>query len=185
LFEDNDILVPFWFLWISETSAKASEKQFGIPYSLWEKDGYISIVEGNNVGPYGVRRKITEINDTNQIVIMGYDEWNTRDLAIELQDELEIETVVERQGYGLSVGIKKMKELIKGGKFLHNGNPIVTWTLENLLAKEDDELRIKFVKPKDHKKIDPWISLAMAVRNWMEVRPKRSVYSDRGVITLD
>jgi phage terminase large subunit-like protein len=61
----------------------------------------------------------------------------------------------------------------------------VTWTLENLLAKEDDELRIKFVKPKDHKKIDPWISLAMAVRNWMEVRPKRSVYSDRGVITLD
>jgi phage terminase large subunit-like protein len=185
LFEDNDILVPFWFLWISETSAKASEKQFGIPYSLWEKDGYISIVDGNNVGPYGVRRKITEINDTNQIVIMGYDEWNTRDLAIELQDELEIETVVERQGYGLSVGIKKMKELIKGGKFLHNGNPIVTWTLENLLAKEDDELRIKFVKPKDHKKIDPWISLAMAVRNWMEVRPKRSVYSDRGVITLD
>jgi phage terminase large subunit-like protein len=185
LFDDNGILVPFWYLWISEASAKASQKQFGIPYTQWEKDGYIDIVEGNNVGPYGVRNRIRVLHEKFQIVIMGYDEWNTRDLAIELQDELDIETIVERQGYGLSVGIKKMKELIKDGKMMHSGNPIVTWTLENVLQKEDDELRVKFVKPKDHKKIDPWISLAMAVRNWMEVRPKRSVYSDRGVITLD
>lgn len=185
LFDDNGVLVPFWYLWISEVSAKASEKQFGVPYSLWEKAGHIDIVEGNNVGPYGVRNQIRSLHEDVQIVIMGYDEWNTRDLAIELQDELDIETVVEKQGYGLSVGIKKMKELIKDAKFLHAGNPIVTWTLENVLQKEDDELRVKFVKPKDHKKIDPWISLAMAVRNWMEVKPKKSVYSERGVITLD
>lgn len=185
LFDDNGTLVPFWYLWISETSAKSSEKQFGIPYSLWEKDGFIDVVEGNNVGPYGVRNRIRVIHEKFQIVIMGYDEWNTRDLAIELQDELDIETIVEKQGYGLSVGIKKMKELIKDGKFCHTGNPIVTWTLDNVLQKEDDELRVKFVKPKDHKKIDPWISLAMAVRNWMEVKPKKSVYSTRGVITID
>jgi phage terminase large subunit-like protein len=184
LFEDGDLLVPFWYLWISESSAKETQKQFGVPYSLWQKAGHIEIVDGNNVGPFGVRRKITQLHQDHQIVIMGYDEWNTRDLAIELEEELEIETIVERQGYGLSVGIKKMKELIKDGKMIHNGNPIVTWTLENLLQKEDDELRVKFVKPKDFKKIDPWVSFAMAVRNWMEVRPKRSVYSDRGVITI-
>jgi phage terminase large subunit-like protein len=184
LFDDDGVLVPFWFLWISESSARDSEKQFGVPYSIWKKAGHIEIVPGNNVGPYGVRDAVREIYNSHQIVIMGYDEWNTRDLAIELQDELDIETIVERQGYGLSVGIKKMKELIKDAKFLHQGNPIVTWSLENVMQKEDDELRVKFVKPKDFKKIDPWISLAMAVRNWMEVRPKRSVYSDRGVITI-
>lgn len=184
LFEDGQHIVPFWYLWISEASAKASEKQFNIPYSLWEKDGHIDIVDGNNVGPYGVRNRITTLHDKHSIVIMGYDEWNTRDLAIELQDQLDIETIVEKQGYGLSVGIKKIKELIKDGKVAHNGNPVVTWTLDNVLAKEDDELRVKFVKPKDHKKIDPWVSFAMAVRNWMEVRPSKSVYSDRGVITI-
>lgn len=181
LFEDGEFIVPFWYLWISEVSADESQKKFNIPYSTWNKNGYIDIVDGNNVGPFGIRNKIIEIRQTNPIVIMGYDEWNTRDMAIELQEEIDIETIVERQGYGLSVGIKKMKEMIKGGKVLHSGNPVVTWSLENVLVKEDDELRVKFVKPKDYKKIDPWVSFAMAARNWMEVRPKKSVYSNRGV----
>lgn len=185
LFEDNDILIPFWFMWVSGVSAKENEEKYNIPYSQWEKNNHIEIVEGTNVGPYGVKNKIIATNDKFRIVIMGYDEWNTVDMAVELQDELDIETIVERQGYGLSAGIKKMKEKIKAGQVLHSGNPIVTWSLENILVKQDDELRIKFVKPKDYKKIDPWVSFAMATRNWMEVRPKKSVYSDRGVITLD
>lgn len=181
LFESNDILVPFWYMWISEESADDAKKKFNVRYDLWEKDGHIEVVEGNTVGAKGVKQKIEEIYNNHSIVVMGYDEWNTRDLAIELQEELDIETVIEKQGYALSVGLKKIKETIDSAKFLHNGNPIVTWTLDNVLIKENDELRIKIVKPKDYKKIDPWISFAMAVRNWMEVRPKKSVYSSRGV----
>jgi phage terminase large subunit-like protein len=184
LFEDNDIIIPFWYLWISEDSANTAEQKFNIPYKKWAEAGLIEIVPGTNVGPYGVKGKIINIHETNSIVIMGYDEWNTVDLAVELQDELDIETIIERQGYWLSAGIKKMKEKIKAGKVLHSGNPLVTWSLENILVKEDDELRIKFVKPKDYKKIDPWVSFAMATRNWMETRPKKSVYSDRGVISI-
>jgi phage terminase large subunit-like protein len=184
LFEDDEFIIPFWFLWISEVSATEAEKKFNVPYSQWQKQGHIEIVDGNNVGPYGVRDRIIKIHDTNPIVIMGYDEWNTVDLAIELQDELDIETIIERQGYWLSAGIKKMKEKIKGARVLHSGNPVVTWSLDNILAKEDDELRIKFVKPKDYKKIDPWVSFAMATRCWMEHRPKKSVYSTRGVISI-
>lgn len=184
LFEDGEFIIPFWYLWISGVSAKEYEQKYNIKYSQWEKQGYIEVVEGTNVGPYGIKNKIIDISNDYSIVIMGYDEWNTVDMAVELQDELDIETIVEKQGYGLSVGIKKMKEKIKDGKVLHSGNPIVTWSLENILVKEDDELRIKFVKPKDYKKIDPWVSFAMATRNWMEVRPKKSIYSTRGVISI-
>lgn len=183
LFEIDGILVPFWFLWISEESAKDSAK-YNVRYDLWEKAGHIEIVEGNSVGSQGVRRVIENIARNHKVVIMGYDEWNTVDLAIEIQDEYEIDTVVERQGYGLSVGIKKIKELILKGKFLHNGNPVVTWCLDNVMIKEDDELRLKMIKPKDYKKIDPWVSLAMAVRNWIEKKPPTSVYSQRGVISI-
>lgn len=180
LFESDGILVPFWYLWISEASAEEAKK-FNIRYDLWQNQGHIEIVEGNTVGPHGVKGVIQSLSKSNPIVVMGYDEWNTRDLAIELQDELEIETVIERQGYGLSVGLKKIQEVVKNAKVLHNGNPIITWTLDNVLVKENDELRIKIVKPKDYKKIDPWVSFAMAVRSWIEVRPKTSVYAKRGV----
>jgi len=185
LFEDSDILIPFWFLWISEASAKTSKDKFNIPYDKWEELGFIEIVAGTHVGPYGVKDRIIKVSDKFSIVIMGYDEWNTVDMAVELQDELDIETIIEKQGYGLSVGIKKIEEKIKAAQFIHNGNAVVTWCLENILVKTDDELREKFVKPKDYKKIDPWVSLAMAVRNWIEVKPKKSVYSERGVITID
>ena len=183
LFESDGILVPFWYLFISEESAEDAKK-FNVRYDLWAKEGHIEIVEGNTVGPQGVRNIIKKLSQTNNIVVMGYDEWNTRDLAIELQDELEIETVIERQGYGLSTGLKKIQEVVKNAKVLHNGNPIITWTLDNVMVKENDEQRIKIVKPKDYKKIDPWISFAMAVRNWIEVKPKTSVYATRGIISI-
>jgi phage terminase large subunit-like protein len=77
------------------------------------------------------------------------------------------------------------------GKFIHDGNPVVTWAFDNILIKENDEQNIKIVKPKTtgaserkEKKIDPWISLAMAVNEWMIDVPRKSVYSSRGVISI-
>ena len=183
LFEDGDTIIPFWYLWIPEESAEAAKK-FNVRYDLWEKQGFINIVDGNVIGSGPVKDVIHRIHASNQIVGMSYDEWNTRDLAIELADELDIETIVERQGYGLSVGLKSIQSNIKSAKVIHSNNPIITWSLDNVLIRENDELRIKIVKPKDYKKIDPWVSFAMAERNRIENRPKQSVYSSRGVISI-
>ena len=116
--------------------------------------------------------------------MMGYDEWNAKDLAARMQEKHGIEVVINRQGYGLSNALKKTKELITSAKVLHSGNPVVTWCFDNILVKENDERNIKIVKPKDEKKIDPWISKAMAVNEWMIDIPKKSVYSERGVISI-
>jgi phage terminase large subunit-like protein len=185
LFEDGDFLIPFWELWIPQVAAEDAERRFGIPYSQWAKEGWITIVEGNTIGSREVRRSVVGTSERNPIVILAYDEWNTRDLAVEFEDDYGIQTIIEPQGFRLSSGIKKIKELILNAKFHHNGNPVVAWALDNVMVKENDELNIKIVKPKDYKKIDPWISLAMAVKNWMTERPRRSVYSDRGVISID
>lgn len=185
LFEDSDMLIPFWVLWIPQEAAEEAEKKFMIPYSTWAKAGWIRIIEGNTIGSKEVKQEILQVRETNPIVVLSYDEWNTRDLAVELEDEHGIDTIIEPQGYRLSSGLKKIKEMIVNAKFIHDGNPVVAWCLDNVFVKENDELNIKIVKPKDYKKIDPWISLAMAVKNWMIERPHRSVYLDRGVQTID
>lgn len=181
----KETIIPFWNIWIPEKAATDYEKRFNIPYSRWQKDGFINIVPGNNIDFTLVEDRILEINDTNNIRMMGYDEWNAKDLAARLQENYGINVVINRQGKGLSNALKKTKEMITSAKVLHSGNPIVTWTFDNILIKEDDERNIKIVKPKDEKKIDPWISKAMAVNEWMVDIPKPSVYSTRGVITLD
>jgi phage terminase large subunit-like protein len=99
---------------------------------------------------------------------------------------------INPQGYRLSSALKKIKEKIMNGTIIHNGNPVVTWCLDNVMIKENDEQNIKVVKPRTtgaseriEKKIDPVISLAMAVNEWILNKPSPpSVYSERGVITI-
>src|SRR5688572_25434712 len=191
LYDDDGIIVPFWDLWIPEKAADYYEKQFNIPYKRWEKEGFITIVPGNTIDFSWVEDKILEINEKNSIRKVGYDEWNARDLATRLEQKYGIETIINPQGYRLSNAFKKIKELIMSAKMLHSGNPVAMWTFDNILVKENDEGNIKIVKPKTtgaserpEKKIDPWISLGMAVNEWMIDIQQRSVYSSRGVITL-
>ncbi len=184
LFDDGEFLIPFWDLWIPQAAAEQYERKFNIPFTQWAKDGHINIVDGNIISFAAVEKRIYEISEGHSIRKMGYDEWNSKDLATRIEANADIETYVNPQGYRLSNALKKIKEKIVAGKMLHTGNPVVTWCLDNVLVKTNDELNIKIVKPKDEKKIDPWISLAMAVNEWMIDPQKRSVYSERGVISI-
>ncbi len=192
LFSDGEMITPFWDLWIPQDKAEEYEKKFNIPFRQWEKDGWINICPGNTINFADVEAKILHIQENYSIKMLGYDEWNSRDLASRLIEKHGIECIIEPQGYRLSNAIKKIKELIISAKVLHDGNPVVTWCLDNVSIKENDEGNIKIVKPKTtgaseryEKKIDPWISLAMAVNEWMIDQPKKSVYSERGVYTID
>jgi len=180
----TETIIPFWNIWIPEKAADDYQKKFNIRYDLWAKDGHITIVPGNNIDFTLVEDRILQINETNYIRMMGYDEWNAKDLAARLQEKHGVPVMINRQGKGLSNALKKTKEMITSAKVLHSGNPVVTWTFDNILIKEDDERNIKIVKPKDEKKIDPWVSMAMAVNEWMVDIPPTSVYSERGVITI-
>jgi phage terminase large subunit-like protein len=185
LFSDGEMITPFWDLWIPSDKAEEYERKYNIPFSQWEKQGWINICSGNTINFAEVEARILHINQTHSIKILGYDEWNSRDLASRLVEKHAIDCIIEPQGYRLSNALKKIKELIMSAKVLHDGNPVVTWCLDNVLVKENDEGNIKIVKPRStgaseryEKKIDPWISLAMAVNEWMIDVPRKSVYSD-------
>jgi phage terminase large subunit-like protein len=192
LFDDDTAIIPFWYLWIPEKAAKDYEHKFNVPYSRWAKEGKITIVEGNTIDFSLVEEKILEISENHSIRSVGYDAWNSRDLATRLQERHGIEMIINPQGYKLSNALKKIKEQIMNASIIHEGNPVVTWTFDNILIKENDQNNIMIVKPKStgggserrEKKIDPWISLGMAVNEWMIDLPSKSVYSDRGVITI-
>jgi phage terminase large subunit-like protein len=184
LFSDGEINTPFWDLWIPEAAAEEYEKKFNIPYTRWAKEGKINICDGNTIDFADVEHRILEIHENYSIRSVGYDPFNAVDLATRLEEKHYITTFKHGQGFRLSPGLKKIKEQIKSANILHNSNPVVNWTLDNVLVKENDELNIKIVKPKDEKKIDPWVSFAMATQEWMIDLPSKSVYTDRGVITI-
>ncbi len=192
LFDDGDAIVPFWDLWIPQAAADYYERQFNIPYSRWAKEGFINIVPGNTIDFREVESRILRINEQYSVRRVGYDEWNSRDLAARLQENHGVEVIINPQGYRLSNALKKMKERIMSAGIIHSVNPVVSWSFDNILVKENEEGNIKIVKPtstgaseRREKKIDPWISFAMAVNEWMVDMQKQSVYKFRGVQVID
>jgi phage terminase large subunit-like protein len=180
----DECLVPSWDMWIPEEAAEDYEKKYNIPFSLWARDGWINIVDGNIINFADVEEKIYQYAEKYNIQMVGYDTWNSRDLALRL-DSNGVPTNPNKQGVYLSPALKKIKTHIISEAVKHDGNPVIRWMLDNVQVKENDELNIKIVKPKNEKKIDSLVSWAMAVTEWMiDGGPKKSVYENRGVLTI-
>jgi phage terminase large subunit-like protein len=167
LFVEDGKMVPFWDMWIPEDSATVYERRYNIPYKTWAKNGWITIVPGNTIDFSLVEKRILQRHETNPIKILGFDEWNSIDLAIRLQDIHGITVNKNKQGYYLSPALKRIKTDIIKGVTKHSGNPVVRWMFDNVMVKENDELNIKIVKPKSEKKIDSLVSWAMATDEYM------------------
>lgn len=164
---DDGTWYPFWNIWIPQEAAERDEKRYNIPYARWSQAGFVSVVPGNTIDYFLVERTIKEQHDTNATKMLGFDPWNSIDIALRLQEVHGIAVNKNRQGFNLSPALKRIKSQILQGKVKHNGNPVIRWMLDNVMVKSNDELNIKAVKPKNEKKIDGIISWAMAVTEYM------------------
>lgn len=167
IFPNGGYLDCFWWNWIPREKAEEYERRYNIPYSYWEKMGWIVLIEGNVIDFTIIENQILEINENHDIKLLAYDEWNSIELAIRLQDKHMIEVNKNKQGYYLSPAIKKINELTLVVRVRFNSNMVVEFALDNVNIKQNDEAQLKLVKPKDQKKIDPMVSFAMSVNEWV------------------
>ena len=73
-----------------------------------------------------------------------------------------------RQGArSLSEPMKHLEELIRSGRFHHNGNPCMTWMMSNVMAKTDENDNIRPIKERNENKIDGPVALIMALNRAM------------------
>ena len=90
-----------------------------------------------------------------------------------------------RKGFiSMNDPIKQTQKLILDGKLRHGGHPVLAWCISNVATRKDPAGNIKFDKDKSSEKIDLAVALVMAVGRAVLGKQKRSVYEDRGVITL-
>jgi len=95
-------------------------------------------------------------------------------------------TMVEvRQGFAsMSAPTKQLEALILQKKIHHGGNPVLRWMFDNIMIKHDSNDNMKPDKEKSIEKIDGIISLIMAISRAMVNENTRSIYEDRGIITI-
>jgi phage terminase large subunit-like protein len=154
-----------------------------VPYDLWAKQGWLVLTPGDAVDYAMVKAKIIELAGRFNIQKLGVDRWQAESI---MQDLAKSGMKVEPYGQGfkdMTVPSKEFERRIIARKIHHNGNPVLSWAVDNAVVKTDEASNIKPDKKKATRRIDPVVGTIMALGCYCK-SSGGSVYESRGVLTI-
>lgn len=154
-----------WRFWIPRAGAQARAVADGVPWLVWERQGWVKLTEGNSIDPDTIEQDVMDLFGKYAIQQLAYDPWNATQMALHLK-EFGIEVVEFPQNLkNFNEPSKTFESGLKDGKVHHDNNPVATWMAGNVAVITDRSGNIRPVKP-DHnspKKVDGIIAAVMAL----------------------
>jgi phage terminase large subunit-like protein len=155
--------------WLPEDTVMERVHKARVPYDHWALKGWLITTPGNVIDYGFIRKTINDVAEMMNLVAITFDDWNSSQLVSELTDD-GIEMLSMRQGYkSISPAMKELERLYIGGELEHNGNPVLSWAMGNVVATKDPAGNIKADKSKAQEKIDPAVAQIMAVGAMMNI----------------
>ena len=155
-------------------------------YKEWVQKGYIIETPGD-VTDYGfIKEVVMDCCSEYDVKGINYDRWNSSQLVIDLTDE-GVPMNPFGQGFAsMSTPTKEFEKRVFNKEEVHNGCPVTRWMLSNVTLRRDPAGNIKVDKEKSSDKVDGIVADIMSLGALMDDdSPGRSVYEDRGILTLD
>jgi phage terminase large subunit-like protein len=149
------IIIPHF--WVPNVTAHEKEKADHVPYAAWERAGFVTMTEGNEIDSQAIRAAINRIDHECPIVEVGYDEWDGTELSRQLREEdgFGDRMVPVRQGSrSLSDPMKEFEAMVMSGRLEHGSNPVMDWMIGNLCVKRDENGNLQPNKKKSANRID-------------------------------
>ena len=196
----DDELAPAQIIcafWVPKENMQARSLRDGVPYDLWERQGYITATEGNVADYDVVRRDISGVGTDGQKVPgggladlynireLGIDPWNATQLATQLEGD-GVRVVFIRQGFAsMSAPSKELERLVLSRGIAHGDNPVLNFAAANVTIRQDPAGNIKPDKEKSTERIDPIVATIEAIDGWTRSDGDgKSVYETRGVVSV-
>ncbi len=145
--------------------------------------GYLIATKGDAINNNFIREDIEAQSKRFRIQEAGYDAWNATEMAQNLSNKIEMVKIAMNVA-NFSEPMKKLDSLMREGKLVHNGSPLLRWCLGNVVAKEDHNSNVFPRKSHVKLKIDPIVAAMMALALWLQNNEKDSVYEDRGILSI-
>ncbi|WP_330926300.1 terminase large subunit [Candidatus Sororendozoicomonas aggregata] len=134
-------------------------------YQEFVNSGHLIATDGAEIDYRDVLEEALLYNQCGSVSECPIDPHGATALAHQLADE-NMEPVIIKQNFtGMSDGMKELEAAIVSGRFHHDGNPIMTWCIGNVVGKylagSDDIVRP--IKEAADSKIDGAVALIQAV----------------------
>lgn len=140
-------------------------KEDKVPYDVWAKQGFITLIDGPVIVPGVVAQHVAEASADYEIELLAYDRWRINEFTKELDS---IGAIIKMQPFGqgfkdMAPAVDKLERLVAGHKIRHGNNPVLNMCAANAVAERDPAGNRKLNKAKSTGRIDGLVALAMAL----------------------
>lgn len=140
-------------------------------YRGWREAKWITQTDGDMIDYVTIRDDLLGLQDADGLGLIideiAFDPHQAHMMMAELTNEgipvVEVRPLV----LNFSPAMKQMDGLIRSRKIVHNGDPVFTWMLSNVVAKADAKDNVYPRKNRAENKIDGPVAHMMALARWM------------------
>lgn len=133
-------------------------------YQEWVADGHLITTEGNVIDYGRILADLEEDTKRYKVKQLGFDPWNATDITQRFAAATSVQIVeVPQTVRNLSDPMKQLEALVLAGRLHHNGNPVLTWMMSNIVAHLDANDNVFPRKDRPENKIDAAVALIIAL----------------------
>lgn len=144
---------------------RAVENAVNSQYSGWAEEGHLHVTPGAMTDLNVVEEDLREDLSRFNVEAVVYDPWQATQMATTLSEDDAPMVECRMTVQNMSDPMKSVEALVLDRRLLHDGNPILTWMMGNVVAKLDAKDNIFPRKERYEQKIDGVIALIMAMGN--------------------
>ncbi len=163
-FPDDDGAVLSYF-WAPADQLDKREDEDKVPYRTWARDGWIEPTPGRSINKRAIALTLAGIAERYDVRGIGFDRWGIDELKRILDEEgIDLPLIAFGQGYkDQGPAVSALEAAILDRKLRHDGNPVLTWNLANVVVETDPTGARKFTKSRAKERIDGAVALTMAI----------------------
>jgi phage terminase large subunit-like protein len=160
--DDRHYVYPH--IYIPADNIEAREKQNRVPYRDWVAQGYMIATPGDLIDYDYIREDVKNATAALWHNEVGYDPYGAADIAPRLLNEDGVPMVELRQNYATyTSACRKLQELVKAKKIVHDGNPCLAWMVTNMSWRRHRDSGMMPKKSQDGALIDAGAAMLMAM----------------------
>jgi phage terminase large subunit-like protein len=155
---DRYYLIPRF--WLPE---RAIEQGRNSQYDGWRRAGHLQVTDGEVIDFDAIEDDAREDLRALQVTDMPFDPWQATQFAGHLIDDGAPMVEVRQTVQNMSEPMKTFEALVLQGKLVHDGNPMMTWMMSNVVCHRDAKDNIYPRKEREEHKIDGPVAAIMAL----------------------
>lgn len=170
--DDHYYLVSRFYL-----PERAIEHATNSQFDGWRRSGYLTVTDGEVIDFDVIEDHIREDVRTLDVQEVPYDPWQATQMASHLLGEGAPMVEYRQTVATMSEPMKTLEALVLQGKLTHDGNPMMTWMVSNVVCHIDAKDNIYPRKERNENKIDGPVAVIMGIGRIIAGRDQTLVLS--------